>query len=413
MLKLKKHYQHYHYLFPSAFLLLLPLGILHNLALGLWLLSFILIGDFRLNIRSVPKNKFSFISIAFFLLYLLYYLKSQNKIEAGITIEMKGSFLIFPILFFSHSYSYSEIKKILLSFIIGCISACLFCITRASYFYLFKNENVFFYTDFSILLHPSYTAMYNVLAILITLLYLPEWLKSINYKFIIIGIVFLFLTICVFLCASKMGLLSYILLVPICMFYLLLKARKLKILLLLSVLFLATFTLAYRYFPEPFSRIKAALSVTKSTESIDKSATESTAVRILVWTEALEIIKNNIWLGVSPGDANEALYKGYKEKNLTGALEKKLNAHNEFLQIGIGMGLVGLTVLIVMFIWGTYKAMQNKNLLLGLFIVLLLLNFLVESMLQRQSGTLFFASFLCLFLHTDFLFSNSCKTITK
>ncbi len=413
MLKLKKYYQHYHYLFPSAFLLLLPLGILHNLALGLWLLSFILIGDFRLNIKSVLKNKFSFISVSFFLLYLIYYLISQNKIEAGIAIEMKASFLVFPILFFSHSYSYIEIKKILLSFIVGCIGACLFCISRACYYYLLKDENVFFYTEFSILLHPSYAAMYYVLSILITLLYLPEWLNSNNYKFIIIGFIFLILTTCIFLCASKMGLLTYLLLIPICMIYLLLKAKKIKLLLLLSILFLVTFTLAYRYFPEPFSRIKAALSVTKSTESIDKNATESTAVRILVWTEALEIIKNNIWLGVSPGDANEALYKGYKEKDLTGALEKKLNAHNEFLQIGIGMGLVGLTVLILMFIWGTYKAIQNKNLLLGLFIVLLLLNFLVESMLQRQSGTLFFVSFLCLFLHIDFLSSNSSKTITK
>jgi len=47
--------------------------------------------------------------------------------------------------------------------------------------------------------------------------------------------------------------------------------------------------------------------------------------------------------------------------------------------------------------------------LLSLFSVLMILNFLVESMLQAQAGFIFFVFFICLFLQYNFSKQQTIK----
>ncbi|HRD40798.1 MAG TPA: O-antigen ligase family protein, partial [Bacteroidia bacterium] len=85
----------------------------------------------------------------------------------------------------------------------------------------------------------------------------------------------------------------------------------------------------------PFERLSNAFK-TASSANVDKTSVESTAVRMLIWGESMEIIKNNFWWGVGVGDANDVLQAAYKEHGLTGALEHNLNTHNQYFQTFIG-----------------------------------------------------------------------------
>jgi O-antigen ligase len=122
----------------------------------------------------------------------------------------------------------------------------------------------------------------------------------------------------------------------------------------------------------------------------DKAATESTAVRMLIWKEARAVISEHPLLGVSPGDANDALYERYRLNGLTGAYEKKLNAHNQYLQTGVGLGLVGLASLCSLF---AIPLFMRPRRLLVFFLLIIAVNFLTESMLQTMAGCIFFGYF--------------------
>lgn len=326
---------------------------------------------------------------------------SDNKQEALVSIEGKLSFFAFSLLLFCIDYEPLKVKKIVTAFVTGCFLATAFCLFRAFGLYVLDQVNAFFYSDFSYFLHPSYFAMYLLLAQLIVILFYKEWLshiKNLDYK---IGFITVLNVTGIFLCSSKMGLISALVLLPVTFAVILFKRGYKKTIAGLVLSLVIGLVVAYKLFPSPFERIRVAFTVTASAEHIDKTASESTAVRILIWEQAVKIIKQHPVFGITPGDTNDALYKAYEENGLTGALTKKLNAHNQYLQTFIGTGLIGFLLLCLMTLGCMIIGFAKRNYILALFSILMILNFLVESMLQTQAGIVFFVLFLCIFLQYD------------
>ena len=56
-------------------------------------------------------------------------------------------------------------------------------------------------------------------------------------------------------------------------------------------------------------------------------------------------------------------------------------------------GIIGLFILLLMFIIPFIDAIKQKNIVLQTFLILMFLNFLFESMLNTQAGTIFFGFF--------------------
>jgi O-antigen ligase len=126
------------------------------------------------------------------------------------------------------------------------------------------------------------------------------------------------------------------------------------------------------------------------TENIDKTTTESTAVRMLIWKEARNIVRDHPAFGISPGDSNDELYERYKMAGLTGAYAKKLNAHSQYYQTAVGLGLIGLISLIVVLFSPLFS---GRDRLMVFFLLICAVNFLTESMLQTMAGSIFFGYF--------------------
>lgn len=389
------------YNLPALIAFLLPFGINYAPIFIFWTVCYLFLGDPVNGFKKVFRYFWSYILLGFFFLHVAGYWFSDNKHEALVSIEGKLSFFAFSLLLFCIDYEPLKVKKIITAFVSGCFISVMFCLFRASALYFFEGVNSFFYSDFSHFLHPSYLAMYLTLAQLIVMLFYKDWLAHLKNLDSKIGFISVLNITGIFLCSSKMGLIAALLLLPATFAVILFnKGYKKTIVGLILSLVIGLF-IAYKVAPSPFERIKVAFSVTASSQVIDKTASESTAVRILIWEQAVKIIRQHTLFGITPGDTNDALYKAYEENGLTGALAKRLNAHNQYLQTFIGTGIVGFSLLCLMTVGCIVIGFVKKNYILALFSILIVLNFLVESMLQTQAGIVFFVLFLCLFLQYD------------
>lgn len=403
MSKLKSTYLQFGYNIPLLIAFFLPFGINHAILILIWAISFFAFdNNVKQGLKNVFSNKWSYVLLAFFLIHALGYFFSLDKSDALNAIEIKLGFLAFPILVFASQFNEIQIKKIVISFVSGCVLATVICLFRAFYLYFFEDVNAFFYSDFNFFLHPSYFAMYLVFAQLIVMLFYPTWLSHLAYLNIKIGFISFLLLLATFLCSSKMGLITAFLLIPTTLFVILYKNGYKKLIVGSLIVFVLGLFLSYKFLPQPFERIKVAFKVTASAEKIDKTDAESTAVRILIWKESVKLTQSNFWFGTTAGDANDKLIEAYEKEGLTGALIKKLNAHNQFLQTFIGTGIVGFVLLLLMTFGAMIYGFVVKNYLLVVFSVLMIFNFLVESMLQAQAGFIFFVFFFCILTQYNF-----------
>jgi O-antigen ligase len=121
--------------------------------------------------------------------------------------------------------------------------------------------------------------------------------------------------------------------------------------------------------------------------------------RVVIWESTLRIIHKNLLLGVGIGDVRNDLADEYNRIGEAKMAKDKLNAHNQFLEVVLENGLIGLIILISMFISMFYIAYSDKNILYAIFIFMMLLFFMFESILYRFAGVSFFSLFSFLLLH--------------
>lgn len=396
--KLKNIFLNFGYILPLSLAFVLPFGINYTLIIIIWAVFFLFFNDTGKDLKNVFKEKWSFILIGFFLIHAIGYFFSANKGVALFAIEKKLGFLIFPLFLFSSGYTIKQVNRIIYTFIAACVLASVFCFVRIIYLYFDQGLTDFYYKDFSYFMHPSYFAMYLLFAFMLLFLVAKERLHGVKRVHIVLPA--LLFVVSIFFCSSKMGLLTALLLVPAT----LIVSEKIRpgiIIGSLLILVISLFAIS-KFFPEPFERIRVASGVMFSKKAIDKSDVESTAVRILVWEESIKIIKENFIFGTTPGDLTDKLDAAYLKDGLTGAYSNSLNAHNQFLQTFIGTGLIGFIFLAAMTFYALILSIIRKNYLLALFSLLIILNFMVESMLQVHAGFIFFTFFFCLMIRYNF-----------
>ena len=122
-------------------------------------------------------------------------------------------------------------------------------------------------------------------------------------------------------------------------------------------------------------------------------------IRWRIWDSASDILStdNNWILGLGTGDTQIVLDKSYQNKGYISAFESHLNAHNQYIQILLAIGVVGLLAWLYLLALGVKWRPKNDPMLIW-FIALFALSCLTESMLESQRGTLFFCFFFFLLL---------------
>jgi O-antigen ligase len=348
----------------------------------IWLVE----GNFREKIQAL-KSKFFLLAILLYLWHLIGMLYTTNFKAGGFDLEQKLSLLILPLLFFSESHVNNlQSLKILKSFVVGCVLAGLICLANAALkYYISGDIEGMFYTQFSPIMHTSYFAMYLCFAIILIL-----FNDGIMQNQILKIATVLYLTLPIVLSSSKSGLFSLGLIILAKLMYdIFIKKSYLRVLLFSSLL-IVTALLMYIVFPKAFERVKEM----NQTITSSKSEVNTSTSRIAIWKLSSTIISNNYLVGVGTGDVKDALNSAYEKQTIAELAEKKLNAHNQYLQTFMALGLPGILILLSLLGVVAYFTWSNKMLDGALLTAIIAFNLLFESMLETQAGVVFIAFFL-------------------
>ena len=360
-----------------------------------WLIS----GIYLTTVPQLFKERWRILTLSFVSLYVLYILGmlyTTNYSYGWIDLGMKSSLLIFPVIFATSDFQFSkrETWLILKVFAAGCIAGSLLLIGRAFYFSEFLSQpGGYYYTRLSWNFHPGYYAMYlafamsNIICFLLIRQTVSGFLQVAAHILIL-----LFLTLMIVLLSSKAGLLIWL---AVVVFYTSLLIFRYKRRVTGALFFgcsVTVFALFLFLFPTAVSRVSQAKQDISTADSIGNSA-RSTGDRVLIWKSSKEIVKQNFLFGVGTGDVRDKLMEEYRRGDVIAILKHYLNAHNQYVQTLIALGVLGLLLLVTMMIAPAILSFRRENYIYFAFLFIVGISMFFESMLERQEGVVFYVFF--------------------
>lgn len=339
--------------------------------------------------------------IALYTMYALYSIGSNHPDLAASYLEYKLSLIIFPILF-SFQPKIVKLEYPLVGLILGSGLLLLFNLINATICYSSSEIGFecFLSSSLSRIHHPTYASVFYTSA-LFAIIYLYKKSSFKINKFFALSLL-IFFSIGIFLCLSLAGLLFYLGIVFT--YGLVLVYRKygkwlaigfiVSIPVILSVLITVFPNLegewgnAKWYAEEYFNNHEDYVRNRKYPVS-------GSETRLVMWTvSAYEIQKHP--LGVGTGNIDDYLSYQLKRLGQPEIAEHNYNPHNQYLQTALEIGIPGLLLLLFILIFAIIRGFRESNWLLILITLNLAFNCLFESMLQRQSGIVFYVFWIAL-----------------
>jgi len=383
--------------------------------IALLFINWLIEGNWKEKIANYKIHRIALLPCLLYILYCIGMLYTENMEFGMKDLETKLSFLLLPLIFASKpSLTKEETDKVFQGFILGCATALLFCFFHSLYIYFDEMYRIhtgklnntgastkyFLSSDLSYFIHPSYFAMYlGLCCAYILQLFTLKMPTSSNMNKLILSIILVVFSISIVFLASKMGIIVFLFICLWAIMYIVFK-KKYYVLGIGFILFLTGSALfLYKNSEILASRLNVTLNTLES-QKLDKTSTESSTVRILIWEQAVLLLKKNLISGVGTGDIKDVLLEKYKQEGMTGAFDHKLNVHNQFLQTSLTIGLPAGLFLILCLLIPLIISINTRNPILSFFILSFVLNILVESMFEVQAGVLFYAFFNSIFLST-------------
>jgi O-antigen ligase len=368
--------------------------------IAILVITWLLEGDFAGKVRRLANCSHRLNTLLFAGIYLLYGIGlfySSNLNDGYFDMEVKMSMFIFPVIMASmrkEILQWKFAKKLLKTFVLGVFVSMVLRYVVALFDYLETDSlQSFYYSRLSIFFHTSYMAMYVCFAISIILyFYLMGWLQNRFQKIMALVLILLFM-IFVIMLSSKAGILSLVLVIAMFTSYIWFYQRKFIKGVIYGGLLSAAFIFLFLVFPvsaERFDQTREAIGEMQVNEG---EGGTSTGDRLMIWWYSFEITNINFLSGVGTGDVKDELVKKYDEKAMSNAFELRLNAHNQYLQTFIALGVIGLIVLLLNLILPAFYSIEHKHYLYLMFLLLVGFNFIFESMLETQAGVVFYAFF--------------------
>lgn len=318
------------------------------------------------------------------------------------------SFVIFPLVLFYPGVAVKKnINFILRIFAFSTFLYVIICFGDAMYHSLhimngkwvfmphpidFEYENYFYGLRFSDPIHPSYLSLYIIISVLILFEFIFYMSLSLVKKSAIFFVILIFL-ITLYLLSARAGMLAAIIVFPVYFLFKLYnhfpKWAVFGLITTLVVLFV-------------FFAVKN-VKVSNSINNMSNQRIEETFKkdpRIQIWQSAMGVIKRNPILGVGTGDASSELKEEFATRKYFDGYYENMNAHNQFLEIWLENGIIGLLIFTGIFFYMSYIAVTQKNILLGLFIISTIIFFIFETMMNRLGGISFFSLFSFLLIYS-------------
>ncbi len=342
--------------------------------------------DLKRKLTACFRNKYALLFTSLCIIYLFGMLYTKSVAHGWMDLQIKLSIILFPLVLSSEpKMDFQKQKWFGFAFISGAVLHGIYCLVIAADIYFTQGKMQFTYLPFSKFVHPTYYSMYIDMAFVFMYYALTEKGNELTkrekwYIYIYAP----FLLVILILLESKMGTLITVLLFSIFILkYFLSRYSALKtgvaVIVIMGIAIVGVFK---------FSRFNA-LNGLINTQQVDVTSVESNQARVLVSRAATEIIKQSPILGYGTGDTL-ALMNQYKADGMTGIYHEKLNTHNQYLQTMVAVGIPGILILLANFLVPVFISIKEKRFVYFLFLLILILNFLTESMLEQQAGTMFY-----------------------
>lgn len=338
------------------------------------------------RVKLFKERKFVIFSlIAIYLVHVTGMLYSSNIGFGLFDLEIKLSLFLLPIVTLTsnivNKYSLPEILK---TYVFGVIVSALFCLVQGTYSAIQLNDfSQLYYIELSRYLHPGYFSMYVNFAIGIVLIYiLHKKNKIIPMPYFILT----FLIVFVYMLSSRTGLLVLLITILYGSLFFIFPKFKFKrnfFSLLMSII------VAIGIVIPTLNSIYA-----RNSDKIDvavKDNSSSFGVRLAMWKYSTELMLEHPFCGVGTGDVKDKLHELFVQKELTRAIENNYNAHNQYVQTMIALGIIGLFALIAQFAVPFFFAWKAKSIIYVLYTINLFINFATESIIETQAGVIFVA----------------------
>ena len=373
---------------------------------ALLLLMWLIHGKFSKKFNLLKTNQLLFPFLLFTGLYALYLLGMlySNDTAFGLNdLFLKLPFLLLPVIILTIQPDYwskKRILRILQFFVLGNLITLIISIFHS--WTLFKIDDCFYhfhYVEASWFHHPSYASMYYCFSFAIIIYLLLHYKTALWEKIAGIFGVILFSTEIVLL-DSRAGILSFACVLLIFIFYILFFKRKFILHLLACIVCMSGILLiTYKLLPAEMNRIQSTISnIQENNTEVGEYFKEKKDVRLLIWDASFKVGIAHLPFGVGTGDIKEELKKQYMKEEYLEPYAENHNAHSQYLQVFATLGILGIVVLLLILFSPFWTGYKRKNILFILFGVIVGINFVVESMFEKQAGVMFF-TFFFLFLY--------------
>lgn len=373
-------------------------------------IAWVIVAAIRKQLVFAPN----YTALGFVLLYIAYavgVIWTQDIRQSTFYLENKLSFVLIPLLFSFSKKSGFNISIVFKGLIISVLIAFFWGVAKGipCYLHYYSFPWCFLKSHLSQTIHPTYMTVGATISIIATLFLMQQ--KQLNRKWGITAI--LLLSVYIFLLLSLSGVLFFMLFLGIYFFAKITKGKS-KCFIFITCFSLAGVFAGIMIF-SPFLKKDIAeaeknlVSFFSSQEQFIENLPEipsSSQVRLILWAASFEEIKQHP-MGVGTGNVDIYLGNNLREKGLNELASHNYNPHSQFLQTTLEIGLIGLAILIFIIASGIRWGVKTKNLLIILLFINLAFNSLFESMLQQQSGIIFYPLFLMI-LH---IYTTSEKRI--
>lgn len=377
--------------------------------------------DFKQKFLKTFKNKGFLVIVAFYLLHVLGLLYTNNINRGLINLQVKLTLVLIPFIVFISSNSINKhLKLITYTFVAGNLLAGIICLVisfsvsfQSGIFnpslypgysdwpfmkLLTSGYTHFNYSFLSHFIHVNYFSMYLLLATYIIYRELiDKWLiLGTGKKVVLFGIISFFL-ILLLLLQSRAATLSFLIIALIEIIFFLRKPGYLGVKVIAFTFFISLIILIV-------FKSGRFIRVTESMQDFNYEKLREKELRISLWESSFSQIRLHPLFGVGTGDVKDEYNKFYEKRFKEKTNGRYYDAHNEFLQTAMRLGLTGCLALLFLIFWplidrNIYRLMPRY---VFFFIIIITVNFSFESMLNRFNGVIFFSLFFSLLVSKKF-----------
>jgi O-antigen ligase len=357
---------------------------------------------------SLQKNRALAGIVLFFFTQLMSVLLSSNKQEGFNQLSNAIPFFLFAISFCFIDFKQQTWNRILCFYAVATVIASVIGFAGGIYYTVTKHDTGYLYNDNICELlgkQAVYFAFYVSAAIIIFIFQLTT-LRQTKEKpsgWIYLGIIWLFFII--FMLASRAAMFSLLFILLVYLGSIILQRKKYMEGCILILSLIIGSVVLVKLFPKTLNRFQGTTETAyqfdnKNVENHFNAAFDTTKwngsnTRAAIWTCATEVWEAQPLLGTGIGDKNDELRKKYEEKNFWYALTTDKNTHNQYLDIVMSMGIIGLIIFLLCYFiypfWVFYKRRQIFPVMLFLLLVLCLIT---ENMFSRYQGIVLLAFML-------------------